>query len=146
MHGSGFEPRHDFQLEILMASTKQEYEKRMSLFKEMLGGKCAKCGSTENLQMDHIDHEAKSFTISKRWALKLERLIDELAKCQLLCGKHHKEKTLAEGSLAKGANKQARQVHGTVWSYTKYKCRCEACRSAKSKAMKHQRLRVAQSG
>jgi hypothetical protein len=61
---------------------------------EMLGGICVGCGVTENLQFDHIDRTTKSFCIGKNLASKLEKLIEEANKCQLLCEKCHQHKTL----------------------------------------------------
>ena len=61
---------------------------------EMLGGKCVGCGTTENLQFDHIDRKQKSFTIGKRLEYSLEdKLIPEAKKCQLLCKTCHQIKT-----------------------------------------------------
>jgi hypothetical protein len=60
---------------------------------EMLGGKCVGCGCTENLQFDHIDRTKKSFCLSKSLASKLEKLIEEAQKCQLLCEDCHRLKT-----------------------------------------------------
>ena len=61
---------------------------------EMLGGKCIGCGVTENLQFDHLDRTQKSFCIGKNLSSKLEKLIDEAKKCQLLCETCHQHKTL----------------------------------------------------
>ena len=61
---------------------------------EMLGGKCVGCGTTENLQFDHIDRKQKLFTIGKRLEYSLEdKLIPEAKKCQLLCKTCHQIKT-----------------------------------------------------
>ena len=60
----------------------------------MLGGKCVGCGTSKNLQFDHIDRTKKSFCIGKSLASKLEKLIEEANKCQLLCEKCHQYKTL----------------------------------------------------
>lgn len=60
---------------------------------EMLGGKCVGCGTTENLQFDHIDRKQKEFCIGKSLASKLDKLITEAKKCQLLCDDCHKIKT-----------------------------------------------------
>lgn len=60
----------------------------------MLGGKCVGCGVTENLQFDHIDRTKKLFCIGNNLACKLEKLIEEANKCQLLCEKCHQHKTL----------------------------------------------------
>jgi hypothetical protein len=61
---------------------------------EMLGGKCVGCGATEKIQFDHIDRTKKSFCIGENLASKLEKLIEEANKCQLLCEKCHQHKTL----------------------------------------------------
>jgi len=61
---------------------------------DMLGGKCSGCGTTENLQFDHLDRTTKSFCISKNLASKLEKLEEEAKKCQLLCKDCHEIKTL----------------------------------------------------
>ena len=60
----------------------------------MLGGKCCGCGTTENLQFDHLDRTTKSFCIGKNLAAKLEKLEEEARKCQLLCQDCHNVKTL----------------------------------------------------
>lgn len=62
----------------------------------LLGGKCARCGITEDLEFDHIDRATKTFVITSGLDQPRERLLAELAKCQLLCRMHHKEKTSAE--------------------------------------------------
>jgi flagellar biosynthesis GTPase FlhF len=61
---------------------------------KMLGGKCLGCGTTKNLQFDHIDRTEKSFCIGSSLASKLEKLVEEANKCQLLCEKCHQHKTL----------------------------------------------------
>ena len=121
-----------------MASTMSEYQAKMQKIFDYLGGRCVKCGCVEDLHVDHINHLTKSFTIGENWSRSWDILEAELKKCQLLCKEHHLEKSKEEGSLAKGWNKQPRQTHGTVWSYSKYKCRCDLCKDVKSKAMKQQ--------
>lgn len=61
---------------------------------EMLGGKCSGCSSVKNLEFDHLDRKQKEFNISAFLAYKLEKLIPEAKKCQLLCDNCHKLKTL----------------------------------------------------
>ena len=61
---------------------------------EMLGGKCLGCGTIKNLQFDHIDRTQKSFCIGSSLASKLEKLVEEAKKCQLLCETCHQHKTL----------------------------------------------------
>jgi hypothetical protein len=58
------------------------------------GKQCVKCGSTESLELDHIDPATKvSHSI---WSWTAERREAELAKCQVLCRKCHQEKSLTE--------------------------------------------------
>ena len=129
-----------------MAATINEYHQKMDKIFNYLGGKCVKCDTMDNLEVDHKDHTEKKFVISSSWGLSWNKLVIELTKCQLLCKDCHLEKSISEGSLAKGWTNESRQKHGTVWSYTKYKCRCVDCKLAKSIAMKKQYLCLAQSG
>ena len=56
-----------------MVSTISEYKIKKHKIFEYLGGKCIKCGSHNDLQIDHIDHNDKTFCISKSWGLSWER-------------------------------------------------------------------------
>lgn len=62
---------------------------------QLLGGKCASCGATENLEVDHADPREKrgepgrSPMIDGPW----ERILTELEKCQALCHDCHMNKT-----------------------------------------------------
>jgi hypothetical protein len=93
----------------------------------ILGRKCVKCGSTENLEMDHVDPKTKLFTITSRMAPKHRKaIIEELKKCQTLCSGCHAQKTGLEHSIA--FKKDRDQCHGTLSQYWRYKCRCDDCR------------------
>ena len=108
---------------------KERYKKRKEFALAYLGGKCARCGTTENLEFDHIDRKDKEATIGDAMLWAKTRLIKELDKCQLLCKSCHNEKTL------KDLNKSsAKNSHGTISSY-RY-CKCQLCRAAKSKYTK----------
>lgn len=63
---------------------------------EYLGGKCVGCGTTENLQFDHLDRSQKQHNISRIVDWKFERIVPELDKCRLLCDDCHQIKTRAE--------------------------------------------------
>jgi len=63
---------------------------------EYLGGKCVKCGTTHNLQFDHIKREGKKYTIAKKITYSFGYLKEELDKCQILCAPCHLEKTAKE--------------------------------------------------
>jgi len=73
----------------------QRYEKRVICL-EYLGGKCVKCGTTHNLQFDHIKREGKKYNITEKLTIKFDNLKEELDKCQLLCAPCHLEKTAKE--------------------------------------------------
>ena len=76
---------------------KREYrDKRRAHCREYLGGKCVKCGTTHNLQFDHIKREGKKYEITRRLTYKFDTLKEELDKCQLLCAPCHLDKTTKE--------------------------------------------------
>lgn len=85
------------------------------------GKSCVKCGSTEQLELDHIDPAQK--TEHRIWTWSPERRAEELAKCQVLCHDCHQKKTSAE--------RAARVKCGTEWAYRKG-CRCDECREIAS--------------
>lgn len=104
---------------------KNWYKARRVEWIEENGGKCVQCGSTHQLEVDHINHETK---VSHRvWSWTLEKRMVELAKCQLLCRSCHYKKTGSENFNA--------TEHGTA-SMFGYRnghkpCRCEKCREYK---------------
>ena len=61
---------------------------------ERLGSCCDWCRSTEDLQFDHKDPRTKLFDIASGLDRPRVQLLAEVDKCQLLCGPHHREKTL----------------------------------------------------
>lgn len=77
----------------------RRYHERRARAIQMLGGRCSSCQRTDDLQFDHIDFQKKSFNVSKLWSISEQRFLDELKKCQLLCGDCHRTKTKGEGSL-----------------------------------------------
>ena len=85
-------------------------------------GPCAICGSWEDLEVDHVDPTTK---LSHRvWSWAKERREAELAKCQVLCGTHHQEKST-----------QYRRDNPTEHGDSRYTsswdpCRCEVCTEA----------------
>jgi len=79
----------------------QRYEKR-AICLEYLGGKCVKCGTTHNLQFDHIKREGKKYSITRRITGNFDNLKEELDKCQLLCVDCHLKKTAKEWAILRG--------------------------------------------
>lgn len=58
---------------------------------------CAVCGSSENLELDHINPFLK--VSHKIWSWRIERRDEELAKCQVLCKSCHQIKTKTDQRL-----------------------------------------------
>lgn len=103
----------------------------------LAGGKCSKCGATENLEFNHLDRSQRLFVLSgagldKAWS----KILVELDKCELVCSACHRKYTNQQY-----ATKEIRQwndktdlpyEHGTVRMYQEKKCKCGACKLAKS--------------
>ena len=93
---------------------KRWYHERRAQYVEMLGGKCAECGATEELQFDHKDRKTKKFAIGKLFTKAQEVVLEELKKCQLLCQPCHIEKSRPEISAASKAMWARRKLEGKV--------------------------------
>lgn len=106
------------------------YYKRMQEAKNMLGDKCVVCGTTEDLEFDHIDPTTKLFTIAHGYARKT--FYEEVKKCQLLCKKHHILKTKTQGDVPQTVSINE-GIHGTGYTYIQKKCRCALCRTWRRK-------------
>lgn len=94
----------------------KRYHRRRSDSIEKLGGKCVVCGTTDNLEIDHIDRSTKTMAISGLWSCNIQRYEAELKLCQLLCEEHHKQKTSRENSVEHGGGKTGKR-----------NCYCELC-------------------
>jgi 5-methylcytosine-specific restriction endonuclease McrA len=81
---------------------------------EMLGGKCVRCGATEDLEFDHIDPSTKVFAVMAGLSRAWDALVEEASKCQLLCKPCH---------VAKGAEDRPELKHGTYHVYWYWNCR-----------------------
>jgi hypothetical protein len=82
--------------EYMREYMKNQYNSRVRLAKQILGGKCAVCETTEDLQIDHIDWVYKSMTVTQMCRATMEKFLTELGKCQLLCGTHHRQKSRSD--------------------------------------------------
>lgn len=100
------------------------YYKRRQRLIDYLGGKCVQCGSTTDLEFDHIDPSLKSFDIKRNHTL--ESIKDELDKCQLLCSVCHRKKSAKENS-----DRQGGPTHGKDHAWRRLKCQCDLCLTAK---------------
>lgn len=107
---------------------------RKEKFIKLLGGKCERCGTKKNLQFDHKNPCRKEFIIADRLDAPESVLKKEVRKCRLLCAKCHRQKT-----KEKHEHGQPRSVHGTIWKYKKFGCRCPKCRKAMSEYNKSRR-------
>lgn len=86
------------------------------------GKSCARCGSTKNLELDHIDPATK---VSHRiWSWSEVRRQAELAKCQVLCHSCHQHKSTEQLPITHGY--QAFR-HGTPNMY-RQGCKCGFCK------------------
>lgn len=111
--------------EYMASYMAERYNRRRAYYIEKMGGACAKCGSTEGLEFDHIDASQKSFGVGKRMAgMAIAKLEAELAKCQLLCNGCHIKKSIVDSGKSPWR-------HGTISGYNH--CRCRLCKEAKSK-------------
>lgn len=84
-----------------------------------LNGPCKRCGSWENLELDHINrNEKESHCV---WSWSEDRRSKELEKCQVLCHNCHAKKTHEDlYSMI--------PLHGLNGYRTG--CRCDVCRQA----------------
>lgn len=89
---------------------------------EILGGKCAVCGSTDRLEFDHRDPDKKEADFTDIRGRGWEYFMREVEKCQLLCKKHHIDKTLSDNGMT-------RTTHGKIRCYQNG-CRCVLCKQA----------------
>lgn len=108
----------------------RRYARRMAEATALLGGRCVHCGSTVDLEFDHIDPSTKEFVISQRMAgVSEKRLEAELKKCQLLCKSCHEEKSIGERAhpitfrgISFTSKREAQRHFGVSWKTLKDEC------------------------
>jgi len=103
----------------------REYMKQYSAMRrqkaiDILGGKCTKCASRDNLEIHHIDPSTKLFSIGNGWHHVWKKILTELEKCILLCKDCHIKQH------------KSNHPHGTALKYWRG-CRCNECTKANSK-------------
>ena len=77
---------------------KNRWKLRRERYISQLGGKCTDCGSSENLEFEHIDPFTKNFAISSASSFSEKRVQEELKLCILRCTTCHKSKSRTDGS------------------------------------------------
>tara|TARA_Y100000593_G_scaffold90405_1_gene176766 strand:- start:4201 stop:4629 length:429 start_codon:yes stop_codon:yes gene_type:complete len=77
--------RHDYMRDY----QRQWARKRREAFFD--GKSCARCGSTDRMELDHIDPSKKVHHAIWSWSKVRRR--EELSKCQVLCHECHSAKT-----------------------------------------------------
>lgn len=103
------EKRREYQREWIKARRAEWFASRS----------CVRCGSTDRLELDHVDPSQK--VDHKVWSWSAVRREVELAKCQALCHECHKVKSSAEATVYPD--------HGTRKRYRKG-CKCDPCMAA----------------
>lgn len=93
---------------------------------------CVKCGSTERLELDHVDPSKKvSHSI---WSWSETRRNEELVKCQILCYNCHLDKTIiVDRQQNRNPHDQKRYMDG---------CRCDECKASHAKNNREWRWRT----
>lgn len=112
------------------AYLKRRYSVQRRFFIQILGGKCARCGTEQKLQIDHRDPAKKTMHLGRLFTKNTisEALRELLDKCQALCGPCHRKKSAEE------ARQRPRYfTHGTVYGWMKVGCRCDICLAAKGR-------------
>ena len=115
----------------IVAKNKERKRHRRAQLIEMLGGICVRCGTTEDLEFDHIDSSTKRFVVCSNLARPWDDLVDEALRCQLLCKPCHQ---------AKGAEDRPEPPHG-IYRYSDLGCRCAICRAANAAKSARRRAR-----
>lgn len=108
------------------ATVQRQYQRdwinarKKSFLKRM--GPCVFCGTSENIEIHHIDPERKGS--HRIWSWSRDRILEELKSCVPLCRNCHVK--------FHALQKRKPLVHGTVHAYDQYACRCDECKSAKA--------------
>lgn len=110
----------------MAAYMRRRYHQQRLAAISSLGGRCVRCGTTEKLEIDHIDRTSKTIDLGKKWSVNSDTFNSELAKCQLLCNSCHKAKSAQECSVPHGGGASGKK-----------NCPCEPCRSRKREYMRN---------
>jgi hypothetical protein len=94
-------------------------------------GPCTRCGSGEDLEVDHVDPGRKTMEVRSIWSRRADVRRAELALCQVLCKNCHDQKCAEDG------HPRIAQ-HGGARKYVAG-CRCELCRKGESERSRRKR-------
>lgn len=83
---------------------------------DIIGHQCIRCGSSENLEIHHVDPTQKQFDLTPEFSRPWKEIQAELKKCQPLCNTCHVN--------------EHRSTHGSLGMYSHYKCRCQLCKDS----------------
>jgi 5-methylcytosine-specific restriction endonuclease McrA len=85
--------------EYYQQRNKEKREKRREVIFESLGNKCCLCGSTDRMEIDHINPSLKT---SRQSILSygLEKSLGEIDNLRLLCYNHHRIWSTAQRKAA----------------------------------------------
>lgn len=92
-------------------SKQREYQRRWKAERRrawLADKACIDCGTSDDLQIDHVDASKK--VDHRVWSWARERRESELDKCVVRCSDHHKEKTLREREHAFGSRVSASKL------------------------------------
>lgn len=113
----------------------KRYHDKMNSIRQLLGGKCKRCGTKEGpFHIDHIDASKKTMRAADSHSTADAKVKEEMKNFQLLCGPCHKKKTNEEWDYS-----VPKPRHGTYWMARRYKCRCDKCTKAYKETMKEWR-------
>jgi 5-methylcytosine-specific restriction endonuclease McrA len=126
------------RIAYITAKNRERMRARRAKLIEMLGGHCVRCGTTDDLEFDHVDPSTKRFTIGGNLSRPWDVLVQEAKRCQLLCNPCHRKKAPED---------YPETPHG-LYRYADLGCRCEVCRAANAakSAARRARRKAAQNG
>lgn len=107
--------------EYMRAYMRARYHRIRAEIVARLGGKCVQCGTTEDLEIDHIDRSTKTINVGQLTSVSRKKLEEEIPKCQLLCQPCHLEKSKQEMGVPHGGGLTGKR-----------NCRCSECKPLKN--------------
>lgn len=111
----------------------RRYQERRTRALGIFGGKCAICGSTDDLQIDHTNRGDKIYDLGKLLSsAPWSRIARELKSCQALCRTCHQLKTVKELSNEHGGGLTGRR-----------NCYCDLCKPLKAEYNRRRKVRIA---